>query len=94
MDCKFGSKAVDEGDSEGRLQTISSKIKDTIVGGTADDQPHRRKRNRERIFVGKDQQQDQPHRSQRIQENFDKRKTVWAVKEKLPEVVKEISLRL
>ena len=68
MDCKFGSEAVGEGDSEGRLQRISirinyidgrgpkegsssarisSRINDIIVGGTEDDQPHRRKRIKE-----------------------------------------------
>ena len=70
VDCKFGSETVDEEDSEGRLQRISSKIEDTIVDGTAGDQPHRRKRIKGRIFVDKDQQQDQPHHCQRFQENF------------------------
>ena len=35
VDCKFGSEAVDEGDSEGRPQRISRKINHIIVRGSA-----------------------------------------------------------
>ena len=60
MDCKFGSEAVDEGDSGDRLQRNSSRIKDIVVGVAAEsttssseqqDQPHRRMRIKEGIFV-------------------------------------------
>ena len=62
VDCKFGSEPVDEGYSEGRPQRISSKIKDIIVRGSEagsrtssseeqQDQPHRRRRIKGRIFV-------------------------------------------
>ena len=54
MYCKFGSETVDEGDSGTRLQGISSRVKDIVVGVVAgsttssseeqQDQPHRRRR--------------------------------------------------
>ena len=57
VDCNFGSEAVDEEDSGGRLQK-SAAVSTT---STEDDQGT--------IFVCKDQQQDQPHHRQRIQES-------------------------
>ena len=35
VDCKFGSETVDEGDSGGRLQRISSRINHIVVEGAA-----------------------------------------------------------